>query len=222
MCQEERESMKQEPRIEQLAAALAEMEEDKALELVDAIVAESPEAARDAIGAIQAGMDEVGRRFQEGDYFLAEMIFAAEIVKQAMPRLTAALKTEDQGSLGRVVLGTVRGDLHDIGKNLVAVMLTAAGFEVVDLGIDVPPARFVKAIQEHQPLIVGLSGLLTLSLDAMKATVEAIREAGLRDQVKVILGGNPVSGYIHDVVGSDGWTNNAAEGVAICKQWAGV
>lgn len=222
MCEGESESMTQEPRIEQLAEALAELEEDRALELVDAIVAESPETAREAIGAIQAGMDEVGRRFQEGDYFLAEMIFAAEIVKEAMPRLTAALKTGEQRSLGRIVLGTVRGDLHDIGKNLVAVMLSAAGFEVVDLGFDVTPARFVKAIQEHQPLAVGLSGLLTLSLDAMKTTVDAIREAGLRDQVKVILGGNPVTGYIHEVVGSDAWTNNAAEGVAICKQWAGV
>jgi dimethylamine corrinoid protein len=214
--------MKQEPKMGQLSAALADLEEAKVLQLVDAIVAKSPEAAGDAIEAIQAGMDEVGRRFQEGDYFLAEMIFAAEVVKEAMPRLVAALKAGERVALGRIVLGTVRGDLHDIGKNLVGVMLTAAGFEVVDLGIDVPPARFVKAIQEHRPQIVGLSGLLTLSVDAMKATVDAIREAGLRDQVKVVLGGNPVTEYIHQVVGSDGWTNNAAEGVAICKQWMGV
>jgi len=124
--------------------------------------------------------------------------------------------------VGRIVLGTVRGDLHDIGKNLVGVMLTASGFEVVDLGFDVSPARFVKAIQEHRPQIVGLSGLLTLSVDAMKSTVDAIREAGLRDQVKVVLGGNPVTEYIHQVVGSDGWTHNAAAGVAMCQQLAGV
>jgi methylmalonyl-CoA mutase cobalamin-binding domain/chain len=119
-------------------------------------------------------------------------------------------------------MGTVKGDLHDIGKNLVSVMMTAAGFDVVDLGIDVAPERFVQAIKEQQPQIVGLSGLLTLSVDAMVDTVQAIQEAGLRDQVKVIIGGNPVTEHIHGVVGSDAWTNNAAEGLAICQRWAGV
>jgi dimethylamine corrinoid protein len=167
-------------------------------------------------------MDEVGHRYQEGEYFLAEMIFAAEVVRQAMPRLTAVLAAGARKSLGRVVLGTVKGDLHDIGKNLVSVMMDAVGFEVVDLGFDVPPQRFVQAIREEQPLIVGLSGLLTLSVDSMVETVEAIREAGLRDQVKVIIGGNPVTEHIHGVVGSDAWTNNAAEGLEICQQWAEV
>jgi len=214
--------MTEESAINQLAVAVADLEEVKALQLVDTILADSPDLAAAAIAAIQTGMDQVGDRFQEGEYFLAEMIFAAEIVKQVMPRLTAALSSGEYKFIGRIVLGTVQGDIHDIGKNLIAVMMTAAGFEVIDLGIDVWPKRFVEAIREHQPLIVGLSGLLTLSIDPMKETVDAIQAAGLRDQVKVIIGGNPITDHIHEMVGSDAWTNNAAEGVAICQKWAEV
>jgi methanogenic corrinoid protein MtbC1 len=167
-------------------------------------------------------MDEVGQRYQDGEYFLAEMIFAAEVVRQAMPRLTAVLVAGERKSLGRVVLGTVKGDVHDIGKNLVGVMMSAVGFEVVDVGFDVAPQRFVQAIQEHRPLIVGLSGFLFLSVEAMVETMDAIKEAGVRDQVKVIIGGNPVTEHIHGVVGSDAWTNNAAEGLEICQKWVEV
>jgi methylmalonyl-CoA mutase cobalamin-binding domain/chain len=206
----------------QLAEALAELDEPKVLQLVDQILSESPESASQAITAIQSGMDQVGERFQSGEYFLAEMIFAAEVVKAVMPGLRDALKAGTQKTIGKILLGTVKGDIHDIGKNLVAVIMTAAGFDVVDLGIDVRPNSFVEAIKEHKPNIVGLSGLLTLSIDPMKETVEAINEAGLRDQVKVIIGGNPISAQIHEMVGADAWTNNAAEGVAICKKWVEV
>jgi dimethylamine corrinoid protein len=211
--------MTQAPQIEQLGSALAELDEPKALALVDQIVTETPELAGQAVNAIQAGMDVVGQRFQDGEYFLAEMIFAAEIVRQVMPKLTAVMAEGDRKSLGRVVLGTVKGDLHDIGKNLISVLMSAAGFEVVDLGIDVAPQRFVEAIRDTKPEIVGLSGLLTLSVEPMVATVNAIQEAGLRDKVKVIIGGNPVTEHIHGVVGSDAWTNNAAEGIEICQRW---
>ena len=209
-------------KMEQLSSALAELDEPRVLELVDEIATESPEEAGLAIDAVQAGMDEVGQRYQDGEYFLAEMIFAAEVVRQAMPRLTEVMAAGERKTLGKVVLGTVKGDLHDIGKNLIGVMMGAVGFEVVDLGIDVPPQRFVKAIQEQKPLIVGLSGLLTLSVEAMVETVDAIKEAGVRDQVKVIIGGNPVTEHIHGVVGSDAWTNTAAEGLEICQKWAEV
>lgn len=206
----------------QLAEALAELDEPKVLQLVDQILSESPESASQAITAIKSGMDKVGERFQSGEYFLAEMIFAAEVVKGVMPGLRDALKAGTQKTIGKILLGTVKGDIHDIGKNLVAVIMTAAGFEVVDLGIDVRPNSFVAAIKEHQPNIVGLSGLLTLSIDPMKETVDAINEAGLHDQVKVIIGGNPITQQIHEMVGADAWTNNAAEGVAICKKWVEV
>jgi methanogenic corrinoid protein MtbC1 len=214
--------MTEETAVNQLAEALAELDEPKVLQLVDQILSESPETAAEAITAIQSGMEQVGERFQSGEYFLAEMMFAAEVIKGVMPRLRDALKTGAQKSIGKIVLGTVRGDIHDIGKNLVGVMMIAAGFDVVDLGIDVRPNSFVAAIKEHQPNIVGLSGLLTLSIDPMKETVEAINAAGLRDQVKVIIGGNPITAQIHEMVGADAWTNNVAEGVATCKKWVEV
>jgi len=208
--------------VEQLAEALAELDEPKVLQLVDQILLESPDTAGEAIKAIQSGMGQVGERFQSGEYFLAEMIFAAEVIKGVMPRLREALKADTQNTIGKIVIGTVRGDIHDIGKNLVAVIMTAAGFDVVDLGIDVRPNGFIAAIKEHQPNIVGLSGLLTLSIDPMKETVEAINAAGLRDQVKIIIGGNPITAQLHEKVGADAWTNNAAEGVDICKKWVEV
>jgi dimethylamine corrinoid protein len=214
--------MTEETAVVQLAKALAELDEPKVLQLVDQILSESPESASQAIAAIQSGMDQVGERFQSGEYFLAEMIFAAEVVKGVMPGLREALKAGSQKTIGKILLGTVKGDIHDIGKNLVAVIMTAAGFDVIDLGIDVRPNSFVEAIKEHQPNIVGLSGLLTLSIDPMKETVDAIKAAGLQDQVKVIIGGNPITPQIHEMVGADAWTNNAAEGVAICKKWVEV
>ena len=214
--------MTDETAVKQLAEALAELDESKVLQLVDQILLESPDTAAEAIKAIQSGMGQVGERFQSGEYFLAEMIFAAEVVKGVMPGLREALKAGTQKTIGKILLGTVKGDIHDIGKNLVAVIMTAAGFDVIDLGIDVRPNSFVEAIKEHQPNIVGLSGLLTLSIDPMKETVDAIKAAGLQDQVKIIIGGNPITPQIHEMVGADAWTNNAAEGVAICKKWVEV
>jgi dimethylamine corrinoid protein len=208
--------------VEQLAEALAELDEPKFLQLVDQILSEAPETAGEAIKAIQSGMGQVGERFQSGEYFLAEMIFAAEVIKGVMPRLREALSADTSNTIGKIVIGTVKGDIHDIGKNLVAVIMTAAGFDVVDLGIDVRPSGFVAAIQEHQPNIVGLSGLLTLSIDPMMETVDAIDTAGLRDQVKIIIGGNPITAQLNEKVGADAWTNNAAEGVDICKKWVEV
>lgn len=204
-----------------LRQSLVELEEARFLEAVSRVLPDAApaETVDQVFAAIQAGMDEVGQKFQSGEYFLADMLFAAEMVNLVMPRLTAQLTRADRKTLGRVVLGTVKGDIHDIGKNLVGLLLTASGFQVVDLGIDVPPARFVAAIREHRPAIVALSGLLTLSIDPMKETLDALRAAGVRDGVKVIIGGNPISENIHQLVGSDAWTNNAAEGVAQCRRW---
>jgi methylmalonyl-CoA mutase cobalamin-binding domain/chain len=144
-------------------------------------------------------------------------------MNQIMPKIVSMLdEVGGRKVLGKILIGTVKGDIHDIGKNLMSVLLKAAGFDVVDLGIDISPERFVEAIKEQNPMIVGLSGLLTLSIDPMKETVDAIKEAGFRDQVKIIIGGNPVTANIHDFVGSDQWTNNAAEGVSRCQKWAEV
>jgi methanogenic corrinoid protein MtbC1 len=213
--------MPSQPVFDELRAALTELDESKVTQLVDDILAHapSPEDVDRTFQAIQLGMQEVGQRFQAGDYFLAEMLFAAEIINQVMPRLVDQLKGGQRKSIGRVVLGTVQGDIHDIGKNLVGVLLTSVGFDVIDLGIDVPPARLIAAIKEHQPAIVGLSGLLTLSIDPMKEAVDAIRAAGLRDQVKILIGGNPVTEQVHQIVGSDAWAADAAEGVTLCRKW---
>ena len=208
-------------RLDKLRTAIGDLEEPTALDIIENILSMSP-AAEDldkTIRALQGGMDTVGERFQSGEYFLAEMLFAADVINQIMPKIIAMLKdAKGHKALGTILIGTVKGDVHDIGKNLMAVLLRAAAFEVVDLGIDVPPTNFIAAIKEHNPTIVGLSGLLTLSIDPMKKTIDAIEEADLRDRVKIIIGGNPVTENIHNMVGSDHWTNNAAEGVSICKR----
>jgi methanogenic corrinoid protein MtbC1 len=209
-------------RYEQLTRTLADVDEPQFEKLVAEILAQSPspETIDRTFQAVQAGMEEVGKRFQEGDYFLAEMLFAAEMVNGLMAKISPYLEQAGHKKLAKIVLGTASGDIHDIGKNLVGVLLTATGFEVVDLGTDVSPARFVDAIRTHQPQIVGISGLLTLSIEPMRETVDAINGAGLREQVKIIIGGNPITEQIHREVGSDAWVNNAAEGVDICRAWA--
>jgi dimethylamine corrinoid protein len=213
--------MSQSNELPHLTKALVELDEDQFHKLITAILEQSPSAEKidHTFQAIQTGMEEVGKKFQSGEYFLAEMLFAADLINQIMPKISPYLESSGQKKLGKIIIGTAKGDIHDIGKNLVALLLTAMRFHVIDLGIDVPPERFVDAIREYQPDIVGLSGLLTLSIDPMRNTVEAIREAGLRDKVKIIVGGNPITHEIHLRVGSDAWTNNAAEGVAQCRAW---
>ena len=206
---------------ERLKGTFDELDENQFLQILDEILGQQPSAEdiEQTFKAIQAGMQAVGEKYQSGEYYLAEMLFAAEMVNQAMPKIHPYLKSTGQQQLGKVLIGTVQGDIHDIGKNLVGILLTSSGFDVIDLGIDVPVERWVSAIREYQPDIVGLSSLLTLSIDSMHEIVAAIREAGLRDQVKVIIGGNPVTQAIHESVGSDAWADNAAQGVAICRAW---
>jgi len=136
------------------------------------------------------------------------------VMSRMMPRLKVA-----PARIGKVVLGTAHSDIHDIGKNIVRDMLEAAGFEVYDLGIDVPYQQFVDKVRETSPQIVGISALLTLATETMKGTVDAMKDAGLRDRVKVIIGGNPVDEKVRAYVGADRFTNSAAEGVKICKKW---
>ncbi len=169
----------------------------------------------------RAGMSIVGRRFESGDYFLSEMIMAAEIFKQIMEMIRPQLKKSATEYIGKIVIGTVEGDVHDIGKNIVIALLEAEGFEVVDLGVDVPPEKFVEAIKEHQPDIVGMSSLLTVAIESTKKTIDAITEAGLRDKVKIIVGGGRVDEYAVNYVKPDASTDNAAQGVRLCKKLLG-
>jgi 5-methyltetrahydrofolate--homocysteine methyltransferase len=164
-----------------------------------------------------AAMKEVGRLFEEGEYYVPEMLIAARAMKAGVALLKPHLVLADVQSAGKVVIGSVKGDLHDIGKNLVAMMLEGAGFEIVDLGTDVSPATFVDAIQEHRPAIVGMSALLTTTMPAMRATIDAVAAAGLRDQVKMIAGGAPVTeGYATDI-GADGYAPDASRAVALAN-----
>lgn len=170
---------------------------------------------------IAEGMDIVGRKFEEGEYFLSELLVAGEIAKEILKILNPYIKSGEVKlkKLGKVVIGTVRGDLHDIGKNIVAMMLNAAGFEVIDLGADVPPEKFVEAARENDANIVAMSALLSVTMPEMKVVIEELRKAGLRDKVKVIVGGAPVTEKYAKEIGADGYGENAIEGVRICKSW---
>ncbi len=165
-----------------------------------------------------AALDEVGRLFEEGEYFVPEMLVSARAMQAGMNLLRPILVEQDVKPMGRVVLGTVKGDLHDIGKNLVGIMLEGAGFEVIDLGIDVPEEKFLKAIEEYQPHLVGLSALLTTTMDNMKTTIEAIKAAGLREQVKIMVGGAPVTQTFAAQIGADGYAPDASQAVALAKR----
>ncbi|MEM3921281.1 MAG: corrinoid protein [Fervidicoccaceae archaeon] len=171
--------------------------------------------------SVVEGMNIVGEKFEKGEYFLSELIVAGEIGKEIVKLLNPYLRAEEVKlkKLGKVVIGTVRGDLHDIGKNIVAMMLEAAGFEVIDLGADVPPEKFVEAVKQYDANIVAMSALLTVTMPEMKIVIDKLKETGLRDKVKIIVGGAPVTEEYAKSIGADGYGETAVEGVRICKQW---
>jgi 5-methyltetrahydrofolate--homocysteine methyltransferase len=168
------------------------------------------------LGLISA-MEEVGKRFESGEFFVPEMLIAARAMNAGLALLKPKLVESDIQARGKVVMGTVKGDLHDIGKNLVAMMLEGVGFEVVDIGADVSPEKFVEAIRKEKPNLVGLSALLTTTMQNMKATLEALKMAGVRDQVKVIIGGAPVTEAYAQSIGADGYAPDASQAVSLVK-----
>jgi corrinoid protein of di/trimethylamine methyltransferase len=163
-------------------------------------------------------MAEVGRRFECRDYFVPELLLAARAMKSALEPIRPLIAGQNIQMAGRVVIGTVIGDLHDIGKNLVIAMLEGAGFEVVDLGVNVPPGQFVQKIKEKNPNIVAMSALLTTTMPAMKTTIDALKQAGVRDRVKVIVGGAPITQKYADEIGADGYTETALGAVALARK----
>ncbi len=164
-----------------------------------------------------AAMTEVGRLFEEGEYFVPEMLVSARAMQSGLVILKPQLVESGVPSAGCVVIGTVKGDLHDIGKNLVAMMLEGGGFTVVDLGTDVPPAKFVEAVRQHHPQVVGMSALLTTTMAGMEATIHALKEAGVRDQVKVVVGGAPVTDDFAKRIGAEGYSPDAGGAVRMVK-----
>jgi len=168
--------------------------------------------------ALIPSLEEVGARFERGDFFVPEMLIAGRAMSGAMAVLRPLLAETGAESIGTFVMGTVKGDVHDIGKNLVNIMLEGAGFEVIDLGVQVAPERFIEAIQEHKPDIVGFSAFLTTTMPMFKANMNALEKAGLRDQVIVMVGGAPVTQEYSDAVGADGFASDASAAVSRAKE----
>jgi dimethylamine corrinoid protein len=202
---------------ETLTAALVEMREDDVLAATRA-AKEAGTAPADIIAALQAGMKTIGDKYEAGDYFLSELIMSAEIFKRALEELGLDKSAADTGTRGTVVLGTVHTDIHDIGKNIVASVLSANGFKVVDLGVDVPAQKFLDAARESGAKVIGLSCLLTTAFPAMQETIAAFAAAGLRDQVSIIIGGGPVNAGLALQLGADGAGISAQEAVILAAK----
>jgi methanogenic corrinoid protein MtbC1 len=203
---------------EQLKQALSDLEEAAVLQLTQDLL----DASADPMGilsALREGMTQVGKRYEAGEYYVSDLIMAGEVFKQASALVSSKFELSAGEPLGKVVFGTVEGDIHDIGKDLVVNLLKANNYEVVDLGVDVPASKFVDAVKDSGAMIVGLSGLLTISFDSMKATVDALAAAGLRDQVKVMVGGGPVTDQVRAYVGADALGGDAQAAVSICNGW---
>jgi corrinoid protein of di/trimethylamine methyltransferase len=173
-------------------------------------------------GYMIPAMDEVGLRFEREEYFVPELLLSGRAMKGALDLLRPLLAASGVEPVGRVVIGTVKGDLHDIGKNLVASMLEGGGFEIHDLGADVHPDRFIEAVKATKADIVALSALLTVTMPSMKTTIEAIKQAGIRDQVRIMIGGAPVTRQFADEIGADGYSENASAAVALARTLVGA
>jgi 5-methyltetrahydrofolate--homocysteine methyltransferase len=207
---------------EQLSTVILEGNSDKSPQLVQKALDEGL-APKDILeNGLIIGMNEVGVRFRRGDMFVPEVLMSAEAMQYALDVLRPHLVAGNVQLAGKIVLGTVKGDLHDIGKNLVGMMCEGAGFEVVNLGFNVEPEKFVEAIKEHKPDIVGMSALLTTTMRAMGYTIKAIEEAGLRDNIKIIVGGAPVDEEFAKRIGADGYGANAPAAADLCKQLVGM
>ncbi len=172
--------------------------------------------------ALLPALQEVGRRFEVGDFFVPEMLLAAKAMQGALTILRPLLAAKGEKTLGKVVMGTVKGDVHDIGKNLCNIMLEGAGFEVIDLGVNTPPDKFVEAVRTHQPDIVGFSAFLTTTMPMFKVNIEALKKAGLRDKVKVMVGGAPVNAHYAEVSGADYYCPDASATARKAKEIVGT
>ena len=207
--------------VENLVSTIADLKEKEALEVVQNRLNAGDDPLTIMDDARRA-METVGKRFETGEYFIPDLIYSGEILKEitdmVKPKLTKAAEVK---RLGKVIIGTVAGDIHDIGKDVVVFMLDITGFEVYDLGVDVPAQQFVEKIKETNASIVGLSGFLTLAFDSMKETIEAIEAAGLRDKVQIMVGGGQIDDEIRKYTGADAYGRDAVVAVSLAKKWVG-
>ncbi len=205
-----------------LVNTLADLKEQEAIKIVKDRLSAGEDPLR-ILGDARQGMQIVGQRFASSEYFIPDLVYSGEILKAVTelvkPKLT---KTAESKKLGKIVFGTVAGDIHDIGKDIVVFMLDVNGFEVHDLGVDVPAQKFVEKIKETGAPIVGLSGFLTLAFDSMKQTVETMKAAGLRDKVKVMIGGGQITEEVRKYTGADAYGKDAMTGVSLAKKWVGA
>jgi methanogenic corrinoid protein MtbC1 len=210
---------------ESLIHALVEMQEQEALQKARQLLDEGTDPMNILKACLEA-METVGKRFEANEYFLPQLMLAGEMVTQISEMIKPEMKGEagsaGSDSLGKVLMGTVKGDIHDIGKNIVCFMLEVNGFEVRDIGIDVQPGKFVEAIKDFKPQVVGMSCLLTLGYDSMKETVQAIEDAGLREEVKIMIGGAQVSEKVREYAGADAHGEDAIAAVRLAKKWRGA
>jgi methylmalonyl-CoA mutase cobalamin-binding domain/chain len=203
-----------------IVKSIVDLDSETVLASMREIMSDGGTEASRALEALQDGMNGVGDRFESGEYFLSDLLYAADLMTSAVEIIKPALSAGDGTRSGRIIIATVKGDLHDIGKNIVRNMLEAAGFEVIDLGIDVPAEKIAETAKNENIKIIALSGVLTFALESMKNVVEVFQNAGLRDEVRIIIGGNPVTEQGCKVVGADAWTRSPQVGVTICKEWA--
>lgn len=191
---------------------------EQAVDVTNQAIADGVEPQAIINGYMIKAMEEVGQRFQRGEAFVPNLLMAARAMKGSLDILKPLMKGDASNALGKVVIGTVKGDLHDIGKNLVASMLEGCGFEVINLGVDVPSEKFIAAIKENNADILCLSALLTTTMNYMKDVIEALKADGLRDKVKVMVGGAPVTALFAEQVGADGYSEDASEAVALARR----
>ncbi len=205
-----------------LVSTLADLKEKEALRIVQ----DRLSAGDDPLSILndaRRALEIVGKRFADSEYFIPDLVYSGEILKEITDMVKPKLaKAAEVKRLGKVVMGTVAGDIHDIGKDIVVFMLDVNGFEVYDLGVDVPAQKFVEKIKESGAPIVGLSGFLTLAFDSMKQTIEAIKAAGLRNKVKVMIGGGQITEEIRKYTGADAYGKDAMAGVSLAKKWVGA
>jgi 5-methyltetrahydrofolate--homocysteine methyltransferase len=207
---------------ENLVNALADLKEEETIKIVKDRLNANEDPLK-ILGDARKGMEIVGKRFADSEYFIPDLVYSGEILKAVTelvkPKMTKAAESK---KLGKVVFGTVAGDIHDIGKDIVAFMLDVNGFDVIDLGVDVPVQKFVDKVKETGAPVVGLSGFLTLAFDSMKQTIEAIKDAGLRNKVKIMIGGGQISEEIRKYTGADAYGKDAMAAVTLAKKWIGA
>ncbi len=206
---------------EKLVGLMADLKEKETIEMVKELIREGTDPM-EILDSARSAMEVVGKRFEIGEYFIPDLFMAGEVMKGISEIVKPLLKKGDtRAKKGKVLIGTVAGDIHDIGKDIVTFMLDVSGYDVLDLGIDVPMSTFVEKTREFQPRVLGLSGFLTLAFDSMKKTVEALEQAGLRDKVKIMIGGGQIDDEVRSYARADAYGKDAVAAVNLCRQWIG-